>query len=193
MATERTASPDDQTPAASPVSEENRRKAFELYEKGYYAFDVENGPNRLKKAISLYDQALALDPNCYQAYTGKGIAVAFMGDLDEALRLLDRAIAIRSDYGFAYYNRGLALKYHGRFDEALVWFERSLTYDPDNAWTYFGMAAIYDAKGNTSACLDNLAKAIAIMPYCKVTAREKIEEDFRHVKALPEFKKLIAE
>ncbi|MZP29694.1 tetratricopeptide repeat protein [Heliobacterium undosum] len=187
------ASPAGALPSGAPVSEENRKKAIELYDKGYYAFDVEHGPNRLKKAISLYDQALALDPNCYQAYTGKGIAVAFMGNLDEALRLLDRAIAIRPDYGFAYYNRGLALKYHGRFDDALLWFDRSLAYDRDNAWTYFGMAAIYDAKENTRACMDNLAKAIEIMPYCKVTAREKIEEDFSHVKALPEFKKLIAE
>ncbi|MBM7865758.1 tetratricopeptide repeat protein [Heliobacterium gestii] len=164
-----------------------------MYEKGYYTFDVEQGPNRLNKAIALYDQALELDPNCYQAYTGKGIAVAFRGNLDEALRLLDRAIALRADYGFAYYNRGLALKFHGRFDDALIWFDRSLAYDPDNAWAYFGKAAIYDAQGNTQACLDNLAKAIDIMPYCKVTAKEKTDEDFSHVKNLPEFNRLIAE
>lgn len=177
----------------SSVSPESQKKAVELFEKGYHVFDVERGPNRLNDAIKLYDQALAIDPDCYQAYTGKGIAVAFKGDLREALKQIDKAIAIKPDYAFAYYNKGLALKYHGKFDEALVWFDKALVYDPNHAWTYFGKSAIYNAQKKTRECLDSLAKSIEILPYCKVTAKEKMEADFGNVKHLQEFKRLVAE
>ncbi|WP_155475924.1 tetratricopeptide repeat protein [Heliobacterium mobile] len=173
------------------VSAEVRQQAVDLFEKGYYIFDVEQGPNRLKESVAFYDQALELDPDCYQAYTGKGIAVAFQGDLNAALRWLDRAIALKPDYAFAYYNKGLALKYHGRFDDALLWFDKALAYDSEHAWTYFGKAAILDSQGKTQECLENLAKSIELMPYCKVTAKEKADDDFSHVKNLPEFKRLV--
>ncbi|MBC9784683.1 tetratricopeptide repeat protein [Heliobacterium chlorum] len=183
-----------QSPLKQPgeaVSAEIRQQAVDLFEKGYYIFDMEQGPNRLKDSIALYDQALKLDPDCYQAYTGKGIAVAFQGDLNSALRWLDRAIALKPNYAFAYYNKGLALKYHGHFDDALPWFDKALEYDSEHAWTYFGKASILDSQGKTQECLENLAKSIELMPYCKVTAKEKADEDFGHVKNLPEFKRLL--
>ncbi|MCW2278969.1 tetratricopeptide repeat protein [Heliophilum fasciatum] len=182
------------TTTDTPVADEAKRaQAQKRFEEGYHIFDVEGGTNHLARAIERYDQAIALDPACAKAYAGKGIALAFRGDLSTGVQLLDKAISLAPDDAFGHYNKGLALKLHRQYPAAEASFQEALRHDPHHPWTYFGLASIYDSWGKEAEALRYLGKAIEILPYCKVTAREKAQEDFAHVQGTPAFQRLIAD
>ena len=65
----------------------------------------------------MYDHALKINPNDYEAYVNKGrifgvilgIALGRLGKFDEAIKMYDRALKINPNYKEAYYNSGLVI------------------------------------------------------------------------------------
>ena len=65
----------------------------------------------------MYDRALKINPNDYEAYVNKGriflfilgISLGSLGKFDEAITMYDRAMKINPNYKEAYYNSGLVI------------------------------------------------------------------------------------
>ena len=71
------------------------------------------------QAISVYEKAIELNPEYYEAYNNLGTALKDQGKLDEAIDAYNKAISINPDYAEAYYNIGFTLQGQGKLEEAI--------------------------------------------------------------------------
>jgi tetratricopeptide (TPR) repeat protein len=73
-----------------------------LFQAGHYT-----------QAIAAYDQAIAMNPEFYQAWNNRGSTCFRAKRYDEAIANFDRAIELKPDYAQAWQNRELALLARG--------------------------------------------------------------------------------
>lgn len=174
------------TSTATPsVLPENQQKALNLYDQGlklYYN-------RQFSPALGLFNQALSLDPNCYQAINGKGATYAFLGRYDEGIALIKQALELKPDFVYGHFNLGLANELAGRWTEAIDAYHSAINLDSKDVWSYYGIASIYGRQGNTDKVIEYLQQAINLQPDVKETAKE--EKDFNPVKNDPRFKALV--
>lgn len=98
-----------------------------LFIKGlYYSFAEEK-----LKAISFFDQCLALDFHNMDAYREKAIALYDLKKYEDALKVLDRAITLENNFDEGYYYKGRCLEKLNRTDEAIEAYQSALMYTPD--------------------------------------------------------------
>ncbi|MDQ7096014.1 tetratricopeptide repeat protein [Desulfosporosinus sp. PR] len=179
-----TAPPTNTVPRPLPIHTSDSR-ALELYKQGlelYYQ-------RRFPQALALFNQALTIDPQCYEALNGKGATLAFQGSYDQGLALIQQALEINPDYVYGNFNRGLAYELAGRWDDAIAAYQKALQLDKRDTWSYYGIASIYGRLGNIDKVLEYLQPAITLDPDVKEVARE--EKDFAPVRENPRFQALI--
>jgi tetratricopeptide (TPR) repeat protein len=160
--------------------------ALVLYEQGLDLYYERN----FSEALKLFNKALAIDPNCYQALNAKGATYAFQGKYDEGLTLIKQALAIKPDFVYGHFNLGLANELAGRWDPAISAYLEAIQLDNKDVWSYYGIASIYGRFGNSQKVLEYLEQAINLNPEVKETARK--EHDFDPVRQDPRFQKLIS-
>lgn len=83
---------------------------------------------RFSVAMEMFDQALAVNPNCAVAWARSGTTLAYMGRGDEALQRVNNALRLSPfdplDYAF-YTTNGTAALVAGRVDEAVAWLAKA--------------------------------------------------------------------
>ncbi|MGJ3249945.1 MAG: tetratricopeptide repeat protein [Elainellaceae cyanobacterium] len=84
-----------------------------------------------REAIAWYERAIAISPDHYLAWFGKGFALAQLHQYQQALAAYDRVIQNREDYHLAWYNRGKVLEELQQFGEALASYNRALELKPN--------------------------------------------------------------
>jgi len=177
--------PSSSSPVPRHVSDSN---ALALYDKGlklYYQKDQKGFP----EALACFDQALAIDAQCYEALNAKGATLAFQGHYDEGLALIQQALVINPSFVYGYFNRGLANELARRWDPAIASYQKALQLDKSDTWSYYGIASIYGRLGKIDKVLEYLKPAIALDPEVKAVARD--EEDFAPVRQDPRFQTLV--
>ncbi|WP_434509983.1 tetratricopeptide repeat protein [Desulfitobacterium sp. AusDCA] len=174
------------TSAPAPAAPtEIQQKALNLYEQGlklYYN-------RQFSQALDLFNQALALDPNCYQAINGKGATYSFLGRYDEGITLIRHALELKPDFVYGHFNLGLANELAGRWNDAIDAYHSAISLDSKDVWSYYGIASIYGRQGNTDKVIEYLQQAINLQPDVKEVAKE--EKDFNPVKNDPRFIALV--
>lgn len=182
-----TASPVTSPPseAANSAEPPHKAEALSLYDQGLKEYYARN----YAKALTLFDQALELDPSCYQALNGKGATYAFQGRYDEGIALIKQAISLNPAFEYAHFNLGLANELAGRWNEAISAYQEAIKLDPNDAWAYFGIASIYGRQGNVEKVVEYLQPAISLNPDAKTVARE--EQDFAPVRQDTRFQALV--
>ncbi|HUW66340.1 MAG TPA: tetratricopeptide repeat protein [Spirochaetia bacterium] len=171
-------------PAETPPSP-NEQTALELYQKGlklYYQ-------RQYQPALSLFNQALALDPRSYKALNAKGATYAFLGRYDEGIALIQQAITMKPDFEYAHFNLGLANELAGRWDQAIAAYQSAIALNGQDEWSYYGIASIYGRHGNVPMVVQYLQKAINIWDGVKAIASK--EHDFDPVRNDPRFQALL--
>jgi len=81
---------------------------------------------QVDKAISCFDEAIALAPNHAEALMKKGHALERLQKLQEALECYDLAIAANDSLTLAYVYKGGVYNQLERYDEALACYEKAL-------------------------------------------------------------------
>lgn len=187
-----TDTPKDQVPTTSQTSatmpapiRSSDPHALQLYEQGLKLYYQRHFP----QAIDLFNEAITIDPQCYEALNSKGAALAFQGNYDQGLALIQQALDLNPSYVYGNFNRGLAFELAGRWDEAIKAYQKTLQLDNRDTWSYYGIASIYGRQGNIDKVLEFLKPAIALDPDVKEVARE--ENDFAPVRGNPSFQDLI--
>lgn len=160
-------------------------EALNYYEQGlklYY-------DHKMAEALVLFNKALEIDSQCYQAINGKGAAYAFQGRYSEGIALIKKAIQMKPDFVYARFNLGLAYELAGNWDESIKAYHEALRLDNKDIWSYYGIASIYGREGNVEKVIEYLKPAIDLDIEVKDVARE--ERDFNPVKNDPRFIELI--
>lgn len=172
-------------PPADAATQARQQKLEALCEQGQQQFSAK----QYQAAIATENQVLQDDPNFYQAYNVRGIALCYSGNFTEGMTNIDKALAINPGFSSSRFNKALAYELYGHYDTALVWYNKTLEVDKQSTWSYYGMASIYGRWGNVANTVKYLQQAININPVVKSYARG--EKDFNNVRNSTEFQQLI--
>ena len=146
-------------------------EAYELFSLGVLTLRLasRDAPDR---AISLFEKAIALDPDYAQAWAGLGGAYQLKGTflnlpelLEKAIECEQRALALDADLADAHTWRGAALLSLGRVDEATAALQRATELEPGQARPWSMLArAHWIGRGDLAEGIAALEKAVAINP-----------------------------
>jgi tetratricopeptide (TPR) repeat protein len=168
-----------------PILHVSDSKALVLYDQGLKLYYQRQFP----EALALFNQALAIDAQCYEALNAKGATLAFQGHYDQGLALIQQALDLNPTFVYAHFNQGLANELAGRWDPAIAAYQKALQLDDRDTWSYYGIASIYGRLGNIDKVLEYLQPAITLDPDVKEVARD--EKDFAPVRKDPRFQALV--
>ncbi|MBQ2872094.1 tetratricopeptide repeat protein [bacterium] len=114
-------------------------------------------------AMTMYQTALVLDPNSFDAYISIGDLYLDMNDLDSSINAYCEAIKLAPDNARAYCKMGIALWEKDYLEEAIIAYNKSITYNPEYDIAYNNLGVIYlDGIGNTKEALRLFKIAIDI-------------------------------
>ena len=123
--------------------------------------------------IEMADRAVALNPNSYFAWSGRGWVYIFAGQLEEAVRSFERAIRMSpvdpmlhttlAGMGFAF--MGL-----GRFDEAIGAGKKAQRQNPSYPATYSCLAAAFGHLGRDAEAREAAARLLEVDPVFTISA-----------------------
>jgi Tfp pilus assembly protein PilF len=119
----------------------------------------------LAEAIDLFTRSLEICPSA-EAYTFRGWAYSFTGNLDRAIEECRKAIATDPTFGNPYNDIGCYLMEQGKLDEAPAWFERAkkaARYEPRH-FPYLNLGRLYAARGDVAEAMAEFEGALAENP-----------------------------
>ena len=172
----------------SPPLHVSDAKALALYDQGLKLYYQQN-QTVFPEALALFNQALVIDPQCYEALNAKGATLAFQGKHEQGLALIQQALVLNPSFVYGHFNLGLANELAGRWDPAIAAYQKALQLDDRDTWSYYGIASIYGRLGNIDKVVEYLQQAIAIDPAVKEVARD--EKDFAPVRKNARFLALV--
>lgn len=118
--------------------------------------------NRPDEALSLYNEAIALNPQLVEAYTGLCQALNALQRPEEAIVSCNDALAYRPNDPAAQLGKGDALLLQNRTYEALQVYKSVSKQHPENANGWVKQGVALQKLGRSSEALVALDKAIAL-------------------------------
>lgn len=114
-------------------------------------------------ALTLYQTALVLDPNSFDAYIAIGDLYLDCDDLDSAINAYCEAIKLAPDNARAYCKMGIALWEKDYIEEAIIAYNKAISFNSQYDIAYNNLGVIYlDGIGNTKEALRLFKEAINI-------------------------------
>jgi tetratricopeptide (TPR) repeat protein len=153
------------------------------------------GAGKLVEAEQICRQALAVQPNLFEAVHLLALVQAARGDTTAALASYDRALTMRPDAADALSNRGLVLHQLERFEEALASYESALALRPGFAQALFNRGNALQALERHNEALTSYDRALAVRPdYAKALANRGLSLHVlsRHEEALASYDRALA-
>jgi adenylate cyclase len=123
--------------------------------------------------IEMADRAVALNPNSWSTWNGRGHVYRIAGLPEEAIRNYERAIRmspVDPRLPMMFYNIGLAFIELGRFDEAIVAGKKALRQNPSYVATYRCLASAFAHLGRDAEAHDAAARVLEIDPAFTISA-----------------------
>ena len=138
-------------PMAQEPTTAARTDVDDLFHQGEQAY---NGGG-YAKAIDIYTQVIAEDPEYLNAYLQRGFCHSLQREYDAAVADFTSVIKRKKDHLWAYTSRGSAYGKLGKQDLAIQDFNTVLQLDPENQEAYNNRGWAQKAQGNTKgACAD---------------------------------------
>ena len=123
-----------------------RPPAHGLNEKFMAAVQAEEAGNK-QRAITLYEQLLALDPRYAAACINLGTVYFHLRQYGRAEEFYRRATEIDPNYVLAYFDLGNVLDELVRFDESIAAYKRAVALSPRYADAHYNLALAYERRG----------------------------------------------
>lgn len=146
-------------------------KAYELYVAGRYQLDLLSHQS-LPKAIELFDRAIAMDPDFFDAYIARSDAYRQLfayfeppiSMLPAVINSLAEAQQLRPDSAEAWSSLGLTYVMAWRWRDAWIALNKAKHADPTLAQTELGFALYYSGLGEAEKVKHALASANRLDP-----------------------------
>lgn len=84
------------------------------------------------KALSLYEEAIAVSPEFANAYAEKANVLRYQHKYQEALDFANKAIDLNPNYANAYNTKGNCLYCLERYEEAIEYYTKAIELNPDD-------------------------------------------------------------
>lgn len=112
-----------------------------------------------EKALQIFSEMIANDPNNAGIYNLIGYYYAWRGDYDKAIENLKKYQFMAPDQANPYDSLGEVQAFSGRYDEAMVNLNRALALKPDFFESYGHLAVAYEGKGDYGKAIENYKRA----------------------------------
>jgi tetratricopeptide (TPR) repeat protein len=119
---------------------------------------------KLDEAVSLFREALKINPEFKEAYNNLGIALLSQGKLDEAISQFREALKINPEYVNARYNLGTLLANQGKLDEAMSHFREALRLNPKFVEAYNNLGLLLASQGRIEEAIVQYREVLRIDP-----------------------------
>ena len=134
-----------------------------------------------EQAITLYREAIKLNPRYAQAYNNIGVALLGLERYDEAASHFRQALAINPELPQAHGNLGNTLQSLGQTAAAVASFRRALEIDPNQVGVLSNLGITLKSLGQIDAAVASLRRALELDPnfadaHCYLGC---IQQDFR--------------
>jgi adenylate cyclase len=109
------------------------------------------------------DRAVALNPNSFTAWNGRGYVYRIAGQPEEAIRSLERAIRVSPvdpRLYLTFVGMGLAFIELGRFDEAIAAGKKALRQNPSYPIAYCCLASVLAHLGRDAEAREAAARLL---------------------------------
>jgi adenylate cyclase len=133
-----------------------------------------NSPEVFAKAIGLFEQALALDPQSVEARTQlanafvgrmiEGITASPAADLARAEVLVGEALAAKPRFAYAHQVKGRVLQAQNRWGEAVPEFQTTLSLNRNSVWALHYLAGSKILTGSIEEAIPLEEQAIRLSP-----------------------------
>lgn len=131
----------------------------------YYNLGVEcDAKGQRDMAMSLYQKALAFNPDFVHAYNNLGANLKEKQRFNEALYCYEKTLVLNPEYLLAYINQADVLNSLGRFEEAVAANRRALEIGSESPQVYNNMGISFLNKGDYEEAKEFLRKSLAIDP-----------------------------
>ena len=131
-----------------PQQSESELAAQAFFSIGYLLYQG----NRKEKVLDAYEKAIALKPDCWEAFYNLGIVRCDLKQYPEAMTDLNKTIELNPKFASAYHNRG-TLKFKLKDHEGAVDdFNRVINLNPNNAGAYYNKGYANYQIGKPSSC-----------------------------------------
>ncbi len=132
-----------------------------------YSSDPNGYPTRLQDALSVLQDAEALDPNNAEVLNSKGVVLFILNDLNAAKEALERAVVLADTSGLndraksvMHVNLGKTYRDLDDLQQALQSFRRSVMLNPLSASAHNNVGNIYYKLGNCDQAKYELTQAV---------------------------------
>ncbi len=175
------------------VEDQEKKALAEQWQKGAVFFNKEENCD---ECIEIMNEIIAKDPNYYQAYALKGIALCYskpQGKYTEGMENIDKSLEMKADYGYGRFCKALAYELYGKYDDAIIAYNNALEVEK-YVWSYYGLASIYGRKGDVEKAVKNLTIATTMgTPEDNQIVKDdaKKEPDFSNVSDSAEFQAVL--
>lgn len=121
---------------------------------------------RSEDAINSFDQAIAINPDCQQAFFWfyRGLELRSSERYEDAVDSFDRGIQIEPDNGSYWYFHGVALSSLKRYEEAIISYDKAIAIDSNDDSAWLQKSFVLSQLGRYEKALIGYDKAIAIDP-----------------------------
>jgi tetratricopeptide (TPR) repeat protein len=144
------------------------RHALEVTENNRVAHDGLGVALRRKgqtdEAIRQLQEALRLNPDCFDVYINLGVAFEQKGQINEAIRQYQEALRLRPESATAHNNLGVALGRKGQTDEAIRQLQEAIRLNPDDVLTHNNLGGAFYQQGRTAEAVRQYQEAIRLAP-----------------------------
>jgi tetratricopeptide (TPR) repeat protein len=119
---------------------------------------------RTQEARALYEQALAADPDHFDAVHLLGVIRVQAGEAAAGVALIERAVAANPNMAAAISNLGWALAEAGRPGDAVAAYDRALALDPGYVAGHYNRANTLRDCGASAEALAGYDRALGLQP-----------------------------
>jgi TolB-like protein/class 3 adenylate cyclase/Flp pilus assembly protein TadD len=148
--------------------------AVDLTMRGWSILNAAPQRDDAKRAVTVFEDALRIDPDNSQAGVGLAHALTLIHRnrwdpdwariLTRADEAVTRAIALSPNYAHAHYVKAEVLALSRRFDAALATYDRAIALDPNLAAAYVARGRSLIAIGRAAETAGAVEKAIRLSP-----------------------------
>ncbi|MFA4915600.1 MAG: tetratricopeptide repeat protein [Syntrophales bacterium] len=119
-----------------------------------------------QSSMTIFQHALNVTKNNYQAHQGVGNVLLYRGDIDGAIAHYMEALRFKPDHALVRNNLGMALMYRGKFEEAKNQYIEALRIKPNQAKVYNNMGVLLAKQGKRESAIAYFREALRIDPDC---------------------------
>ena len=150
--------------------------ATDRYEQGNLLMKNKN----YTQAIGVYDEAIIIAPDYYEAWNSKADALNRAQQFNEALIASDKALSLNPEYVPGWINRGYILYNLGRNADELKAYETAISIDPSNAEAWFNKGYSLAGMKRYDEAISAFDKVQSLNPkYPNLAANRRIAEQSR--------------